>query len=246
LKDELEHHLRARTGELAAANRELEIYSRFLSRDLRTRLQAIVHSAHQVLAQHALGFDEATDPALAVVRKGMEHTEQLLDRLVAFTDLREKPMKLSKLDMTELVRAVFEELKRRFPEREIRFELDPLPPALGDQAEIRQVIAQLLSNAIKFTRGRNLAEITVSGCVEEAQNTYYVRDNGVGFPAQDEARLFGVFERLHQEEEFESVGLGLALVQRIIQRHGGQVGAVGSVNAGAVFCFTLPERTNAA
>ena len=246
LREELEQRLRLRTGELDAARRELEAYAQFLGQDLRGRLREVGDSAQQVMAQCVPRFDPATDLTLAVIRNGVEQVDQLIDGLLAFSKLRTRPLHRSSLDMTGLARTVFEELERHFPGRELRFELNRLPPAVADPDEIRQVFVQLLSNAIKFTRGRRPAEIRAGSYAEARQQGYFISDNGIGFEPEEGNRLFAPFQRLHAPETFGGVGLGLATVQRIIQRHGGEVGAEGRVNAGAIFYFTLPKSVEPA
>ena len=127
------------------------------------------------------------------------------------------------------------------PGRALRLNIETLPPARGDQSMIRQVLLNLLSNAIKFTRPKGAGVIEISCAVEENQNVYCVKDNGVGFDMRYAGELFGVFQRRHTVDEFEGTGVGLAIVQRIIQRHGGQVWAEGEVNEGATFYFALPR-----
>ncbi len=240
LTGELERHLRNRTGELAAVRQELEIFSRFLDQNLRPRLLTMAGCAQQVVTRDAPHLDASTGLALTLIRNGAQQTEQLLDRWLAYTRLLDKPLKHSSLDMTALAQSAFEELIQACPDRVFRFDQAPLPPARGDPEEIRQVFTQLFDNAVKFTRGRNPAVIDVSARADAGYNTYYIRDNGVGFPAADAERLYGLFQRLHPDDQFEGVGLGLALVRRIIQRHHGQVGAEGRPGYGALFCFTLP------
>ena len=143
--------------------------------------------------------------------------------------------------MGELAKAISEELRLIHPERHLLWNIKPLPPARGDYAMIRQVFVNLLSNAIKFTKPKETAVIEIGGGVDDRRNTYFVKDNGVGFEVQETKKLFNVFQRLHSTEEFEGTGIGLAIVQRIIQRHGGQVWAEGKVNEGAIFFFTLPR-----
>ncbi len=168
---------------------------------------------------------------------------QLIDDLLAFSRMGRQEMTHSDIDMAGLARAVCEELRTATPERtHLQFTVNTLPPARGDRSTIYQVFANLLSNAVKFTRPRETAIIEVGGRAEEGETVYYARDNGVGFDMQYVNKLFGVFSRLHSVEEFEGTGVGLALVQRIIHRHGGRVWAEGKGNEGATFYFTLPRK----
>jgi light-regulated signal transduction histidine kinase (bacteriophytochrome) len=141
-----------------------------------------------------------------------------------------------------LAQEVFREQSALNPEHTVEFKISPLPPALGDQAMIRVVLNNLLSNAIKYSRGRTPPLIEMGGAAQGAQNLYLVKDNGVGFDMQYVGKLFGVFQRLHSATEFEGTGVGLALVQRILHRHGGRVWAESKLNEGATFYFSLPVK----
>ncbi len=143
--------------------------------------------------------------------------------------------------MSELANSVVEELKLLETGRNLQIQLEPLPPARGDQGMIRQVLTNLVSNAMKFTRLNQEATVEIGSKTEDGANIYYVKDNGVGFSLADSERLFKVFERLHPSAEFEGTGIGLAIVWRIIQRHGGRVWAESKKNKGATFYFTLPR-----
>ena len=143
--------------------------------------------------------------------------------------------------MAKLAKTVFDELKEANPGQNIQLEIKTLPPAYGDQAMIRQVFVNLLSNAIKFTRFKENAVIEIGSSARMNENVYYVKDNGVGFDMQYLNKLFGVFQRLHSAEDFDGTGVGLAIVQRIIHRHGGKVWAEGKINEGATFYFNLSE-----
>jgi two-component system sensor kinase len=167
---------------------------------------------------------------------------RLIDELLNFSRLGRKEMQSTILDMTAMAEAIFKELMICHIERKPQLELKPLPKARGDEALIRQVWVNLLSNAIKFTRNREVAVIEVGSRSDSEENTYYVKDNGAGFEPKYTSKLFGVFQRLHSEEQFEGTGVGLALVQRIIRRHSGRVWAEGKVNDGATFYFALPAH----
>src|SRR5262249_55217104 len=154
---------------------------------------------------------------------------RLIDDLLAFSRLGRQEMRPAEIEMSELAGAVCVELQATAPERKLQFNLQPLPPARGDQPMIRQVLVNLLSNAIKFTAPREVAFIEIGAEEEENQNVYYVKDNGVGFEMKYADKLFGVFQRLHCDDEFAGTGVGLAFVQRILHRHGGRVWAEGKV-----------------
>jgi len=150
------------------------------------------------------------------------------------------PLRSGLIDMEGMVRSVFEELEQGIQGRKVRLVLHPLPPARGDRAMIRQVMTNLLSNAIKFTSRHPEATIEVEGTAQGDEHVYTVRDDGAGFDPRYADKLFGVFQRLHSLSEFEGTGVGLAIVQRIVQRHGGRVWAQGEPDKGATFTFTLP------
>jgi light-regulated signal transduction histidine kinase (bacteriophytochrome) len=167
---------------------------------------------------------------------------RLIDDLLAFSRLGRKEIQPSDIGMGELAKTVFEELNAQTPERKLHMTIKPLPCAYGDRSMLRQVFVNLISNTIKFTRDREVALIEIGGAVEENQNVYYVKDNGVGFDMRYVHKLFGVFQRLHAAEEYEGTGVGLAIVHRIIHRHGGRVWAEGKINEGATIYFTLPRK----
>ena len=143
-----------------------------------------------------------------------------------------------------MTRQVFDQLRAEAPERDLQLTVGDLPPAWGDQSLLYQVMQNLLANAVKFTKSRKTAVIEVGGRTEDKENIYYVKDNGVGFDERYVSNLFRPFQRLHGGEEYEGTGVGLAIVKRIIQRHGGRVWAEGKVNEGATFYFSLPKNGN--
>jgi two-component system sensor kinase len=167
---------------------------------------------------------------------------QLIEDLLQFSRLTRSRLGASEINMEELFRSVFEEQLASQPARKIEFQLGSLPPAQGDPPMIRQVVENLISNAIKYTRGRDPARIE-AGCRSEGnENIYYVKDNGVGFDMRYAGKLFSVFQRLHSDRDFEGTGVGLAIVQRVVQRHGGRVWAEAAPGNGATIYFSLPKR----
>ena len=166
----------------------------------------------------------------------------LIDDILAFSRMARYTMGVERVDMTALAREVFGELQATVPERKIRFVLDTLPPAVCDRVMLRQVWSNLLGNAIKYTAPKEQAVIEVFGAVQGNEQVYGVKDNGAGFDMQYASKLFGVFQRLHSAEQFEGTGIGLAIVRRIIERHGGRVSAEGKVDQGATFQFALPAQ----
>jgi PAS domain S-box-containing protein len=235
LNAELEH----RANELQTVNKELEAFSYSVSHDLRAPIRAIDGFSRILLGDFSDKLDEEGKRFLSVIRKNTQNMGQLIDDLLAFSRLGRQEVKPSEIDMSGLAKTIFEELKSTNLEQTIQLNINSLPHAHGDRAMIRQVFVNLLSNAIKFSRKKERSVIEVRGWVEEIENVYYVKDNGVGFDMNYVDKLFGVFQRLHSQGEFEGTGVGLALVQRIIHRHGGRVWAEGKVGEGAAFYFTL-------
>ena len=234
-----EADLLRRTAQLEAANKELEAFVYSAAHDLRAPLRA-VDGFGQILSEHSASqLDPEGLRLLGVIRRETARMGQLIEDLLRFSRVGRCPMTAAAIDMTALVSAVFAECAAEASERKVRFHLSPLPPARSDPAMIRQVLANLLSNAIKYTRPRAIAEIEVGGRTEANENVYWIKDNGVGFDLKQSGKLFGVFQRLHSARDFEGTGVGLALVQRIIHRHGGRVWAESKPNQGACFYFTL-------
>ena len=242
LNEELEQRVEKRTAQLEAANRELESFSYSVSHDLRAPLRAIDGFSRILLKDYADRLDAEGQRLLDIIRANTQKMGQLIDDLLAFSRLGRREVKAVDLDMGTLVRKVAEELQDTLGDRTVEWDLKPLPATRADRALMHQVWVNLLGNALKFTRPREAAVIEV-GCRSAGdEDIYYVKDNGVGFDMQFAHKLFGVFQRLHRYEEFEGTGVGLALVQRIVQRHGGRVWAEGQVNGGACFYFSLPRR----
>jgi len=242
LNAELENRVVQRTTQLEAANKELEAFSYSVSHDLRAPLRAIDGFSRILLEDYIKNLDEEGKRVLGVIRNNTQKMGQLIDDLLVFSRLGRQEIRVSEINMERLAKTVFEEVKPTQPERKMRLTIRQVPPGQGDPAMIKQVFSNLLSNAIKFTRPKETATIELGGFDQEKENFYYVKDNGVGFDMQYVHKLFGVFQRLHSSEEFEGTGVGLAIVQRIVHRHGGRVWAEGKVNEGATFYFSLPAK----
>ena len=245
LNADLERRVEERTVELADAIKQLEAFSYSVSHDLKAPLRAISGYSKILLEDYGPQLELEARAHLNSIVRGAERMGQLIQDLLAFSRLGRNKMSSSSIDMDDLARSVFDNLKSDAPERKVECSLQRLPPTRGDRAMIRQVLVNLLSNAIKFTKPAANASIEV-GCLghEADLNIYYVKDNGAGFDMRYSDKLFGVFQRLHSVREFEGTGVGLAIVQRIVQRHGGRVWAEGRVNEGATFHFTLPSGGN--
>ncbi len=238
----LERRVEQRTAELQAANKELEAFSYSISHDLRAPLRAVDGFSRMMLEDNAARLDDDGRRMLGVIRSETQRMGRLIDDLLAFCRLGRQQTQPAQIDMHALAQGVFDELAAHDPERELRFDLHPLPPAVGTQAMIRQVWVNLIGNAIKFTRGRETGEIEIGTREgEDGELVYFVKDNGAGFDMRFADKLFGVFHRLHSQQEFPGTGVGLALVQRIVQRHGGRVWAESELDRGTTFYFTIPN-----
>jgi PAS domain S-box-containing protein len=243
---QLNKDLEKQTVQLEAANKELEAFSYSISHDLRAPLRAIDGFSRILLEDHSGKLDDDATRVLGVIRSNTQNMGRLIDDLLTFSRLGRKPIERLQIDMKGLARDVLAQISSADSAPALQFDLGPLHEAHGDPAMVRQVFVNLLSNAAKYSRAKQPALIEVGGYGENGENVYYVKDNGVGFDMSYANKLFGVFQRLHSAEEFEGTGVGLAIVQRIIHRHGGRVWAEGKVNEGATFYFTLPreEGTN--
>jgi signal transduction histidine kinase len=234
--------LNRRSLELAAANQELEAFTYSVSHDLRAPLRAIGGFARVLLEDYPDKLDPDGQRYLQVINQNAARMGQLIDDLLTLSRLGRKEMRPVRLDMTALAQEVWAELRTLYPERDLQIEIQELPAAWGDRLMMRQLLTNLLENAIKFTTKRQPAVIRVSGWSEAQEQVYCVRDNGVGFNQKYVHKLFEVFQRLHPEAEYEGTGVGLAIVRRIIERHGGRLWAEGQVDAGAAFYFALPQK----
>ena len=236
---------RKRTQEaLQTTNAELEAFSYSVSHDLRAPLRAIHGFARILLEDHHAKLDPEAQRLLGVVDQNTRRMGQLIDDLLAFSRLGRKELAAGAVNMEELAHTVADEVRRTDVERKgsLAIQIDPLPPAHGDRALLGQVMSNLLQNAAKFTRDRAEARVEVGSQRDGGQTVYFVKDNGAGFDARYADKLFGVFQRLHSTEQFDGTGVGLAIVKRIVQRHGGRVWAEGKVDHGATFYFTLPTE----
>lgn len=228
--------------ELSQANKELDAFTHSVSHDLRAPLRAIEGLLKIILIDYGPKLGDEGRQLLLRVCANSAKMLQLIEDLLAFSRFSQRPLNSASIDMTELAKNVIEEIKPQIPGRHVDFEVEELPCAAGDINLIRQVFVNLLNNAVKFTAGKKEAFVKVGVLLKDTDApVYYVKDNGAGFDMQFLERLFGIFQRLHSQKDFEGTGVGLALVQRIVSRHGGRVWAEGKPNEGAVFYFTLAK-----
>lgn len=230
--------------ELGQANKELELFAYSVSHDLRTPLRAIEGFSAMLLAEHRSQLDEEGQRCLKVIRQGAQRVAKLIDDLLEYSFLLRRTPDRSLVDIGALAQMVFNELKAGTPARDIRLHIGDMPGVMCDSDMIRQVLSQLLSNSLKFTATRAEAVIGISGVSNGLEVIYSIKDNGVGFDMRYVHKLFGVFQRLHGVDEFAGTGIGLAIVKRIIDIHGGKVWAEGKTGEGAVIYFAIPILEN--
>jgi hypothetical protein len=242
---DLERRVRERSAELEAANKELDAFAFSVSHDLRAPLRAVVGFASILAQDHMASLPaDARDLVEHLVKAGQQG-EQLVEDLLRFSRLGRQSLSKQQTDVARMVRDVVDGIRREQPDRSIEVIVHDLPSVYADPALLRQVFENLLSNAFKFTRARRIAHVEIGQQVVDGESAFFVRDNGAGFDMRYATRLFGVFQRLHTQEEFAGTGVGLCLVQRIVQRHGGRIWAEAAVDAGATFYFTLPAPQDA-
>jgi PAS domain S-box-containing protein len=236
----LEQKVAHRTSQLAALNKELEAFSYSVSHDLRAPLRAIDGFSRELMENANIELDHRARGDLKRVRSATQRMAQLIDDLLNFSRLSRSEIKREKIDLSALACQVIEGLRGTEPERVVTFTAPSELPVHGDAHLLRVVLENLLGNAWKFTGKAAIAEIVLGMTLENEKRVYFIRDNGAGFNMQYADKLFGVFQRLHTEKEFSGTGIGLATVQRIIHRHGGEIRAESQENHGTTFFFTLP------
>ncbi|MBL9167268.1 MAG: PAS domain S-box protein [Verrucomicrobiales bacterium] len=241
LNAQLEMRVRERTAQLQAANRELEAFSYSVSHDLRAPVRAVHGFAHVLAEDYGHRLDAEGHRVLRVIQSEAYRMGELIDDLLALSRLDRQALRLTEVDMSAQCRSVCEQLEQQARSPDLRIHIEDLPAVSADVSMMRQVWTNLISNAIKYSSKRPNPTIHVTGRVGPEEISYRIQDNGAGFDMEQASQLFGVFQRLHSDAEFEGNGIGLALVQRIVQRHHGTISAEGKPNGGAVFTFSLPQ-----
>ena len=238
----LEQRVADRTAQLATSNKELEAFAYSVSHDLRAPLRAIDGFSRILQIEYGPKLDQESLRLLGVVRENTHKMDHLITDLLALSRVGRSELAFSVIDMTSMANSIFHELATPEVLEKFTFSVSQLPYARADPTLIRQVWANLLSNAIKYTLPKEKGIIEINGGEEDGLCTYIIKDNGVGFNPKYTDKLFGLFQRLHKAGEFEGTGVGLAIVQRIVHRHGGQIWGEAQLGAGATFYFTIPER----
>jgi signal transduction histidine kinase len=235
----LEQNIIERTKELEAANKELEAFSYSVSHDLRSPLRSIDGYARILMEDYDKKLDDEGKRILHVIIKNAVRMGYLIDDLLSFSRIGKQSLVKVNLNLETMTLVVFDELRNNYG-KNAELNLKPLLPARGDSSMLKQVITNLVSNALKYSMKKDKSCIEIGSYEQDGSHVYYVKDNGAGFDMRYYDKLFGVFQRLHSGNEFEGTGVGLALVQRIIHKHGGRVWAEGQVDVGATFYFSLP------
>ena len=242
LNSELEQRVAERTMDLQAANNELEAFNYSVSHDLRAPTRAIDGFSQILLEEYSPALPKAVQDYLHRIRDSSRRMGQLIDDLLGLSRVNRHELRCAPVDLARVAREILDELKQSSPNRKVDCHVAADLLVEGDPNLLHIVLENLLRNAWKFTQNRPVAEIQVGVAEQDDESVYFVRDNGAGFDMEHTHQLFKPFHRLHSVAQFEGTGIGLAIVQRIILRHGGRIWAEGKVNEGAVFKFTLPAR----
>lgn len=244
LNAELEQRVQKRTQQLESANKELEAFSYSVSHDLRAPLRHINGFVEILRSNADEKLDEESRGFLDTIAESARQMGKLIDDLLAFSRMGRTELRLAPVKLEAVLSEALRELRQESAGRDVRWNIGPLPEVAGDPAMLRQVFINLISNALKYSRTRATTEIEITASDSADEHIIAVRDNGVGFDNAYAHKLFGVFQRLHPAHEFEGTGIGLAIVRRVVARHGGRAWATGAVNQGATFYFSVPKRNN--
>ena len=244
---ELEQRVVERTAQLQTANQELEAFSYSVSHDLRAPLRHVMGFVELLQKDAGPSLSEKNLGHLTTISQAAKRMGNLIDDLLAFSRAGRAELQKTEVNLDELVRETVGDFQADTTERNIVWEIHPLPAVWADRALLRLALVNLISNAVKFTGARAEAKIEI-GCAPggDGETVIFIRDNGAGFDPRYAHKLFGVFQRLHSQDQFEGTGIGLANVQRIIHRHGGRTWAEGVVDGGATFYFSIPKQNGAA
>ena len=239
----MEQKVIQRTAQLESVNKELESFSYSVAHDLRTPLRAVHGYARILKEDHGAQLDHEANRIMNNIMVYATKMGKLIDDLLTFSRLGRKELVKMTIPMQELVMSICNEIKNENSSRNIQFKINDMQTAQGDTIAMKQVWLNLISNAVKYSKLNDETLIETGSGTQGDEIDYYIKDNGVGFGMRYASKLFGVFQRLHSDEKFEGTGVGLAIVHRIIAKHGGRVWAEGKVNEGATFSFSLPKST---
>jgi light-regulated signal transduction histidine kinase (bacteriophytochrome) len=240
----LNKELQREAIKLEDANNELEAFAYSVSHDLRVPLRAIDGFSRIVIEDYEDKLDEEGVRLLNIIRENTKKMGQLIDDILLLSRAGRQEMKISELDITSLAQNIYKDFQQDTEHRNVNYKVDNLPRVKADRALITQVLTNLIGNALKFTRQKENAEIEVGFNEDKENYIYFVKDNGAGFNMKYYDKLFGLFQRLHSQDEFEGTGVGLSIVQRIISRHNGRVWGEGEEGKGATIFFSLPKNQN--
>jgi light-regulated signal transduction histidine kinase (bacteriophytochrome) len=239
LNEELEQRVQKRTAELETTNREMDSFQYSASHDLRTPLRGIDGYAQILLEDYADFLDDAAANYLRSIRRGAQRMGEIIDDMLKMSRITQHKMYISEIDLTSIVQSFAREYQEVEPQREIEFTIAEDIHAVGDEYLISIALENLLGNAVKFTRHRKISKITFGTLEMEGKKVFYIQDNGAGFNIEYKGKLFTAFQRLHRQDQFEGSGVGLAIANRVISRHKGEIWAEAEEGEGATFYFTI-------